>query len=61
MYGNPNATQGYFGGKSHSHWRLVKQRLRVNKDENGKRKLFLYPCCLKNVAQINCHVPKFEM
>ena len=20
---------------------------RVNKDENGKRKLFLYPCCLK--------------
>ena len=21
--------------------------LRVNKDENGKWKLFLYPCCLK--------------
>ena len=25
-YGNPNATQGYFGGNSHSHLRLVKQR-----------------------------------
>ena len=25
-YGNPNATGGYFGGKSHSHPRLVKQR-----------------------------------
>ena len=25
-YGNPNATRGYFGGKSHSHPRLVKQR-----------------------------------
>ena len=47
-YGNPNITRGYFGGKSHSHRRLVKQRQqRVNKDENRKRKLFLYPCCLK--------------
>ena len=25
-YGNPNVTRGYFGGKSHSHGRLVKQR-----------------------------------
>ena len=25
-YGNPNATRGYLGGKSHSHPRLVKQR-----------------------------------
>ena len=25
-YGNPNASQGYFGEKSHSHPRLVKQR-----------------------------------
>ena len=25
-YGNPNATRGYFGRKSHSHPRLVKQR-----------------------------------
>ena len=25
-YGNPNATRGYFGGNSHSHQRLVKQR-----------------------------------
>ena len=25
-YGNPNATRGYFGGKSDSHPRLVKQR-----------------------------------
>ena len=25
-YGNPNATRGYSGGKSHSHRRLVKQR-----------------------------------
>ena len=30
-----------------------------NKDENGKRKLFLYLCCLKYEAQINCHVHKF--
>ena len=47
-YGNPDATRDYFGGKSHSHPRLVKQRqLKLNKDENGKRKLILYPCCLK--------------
>ena len=39
-YGNPNATRGYFGGKSHSHRRLVKQR---------QKKLFLYPCCLINI------------
>ena len=46
-YGNPNATRGYFGGKSHSHPRLVKQRqLKLNKDENGRRKLFLYQCFL---------------
>ena len=25
-YGNPNATRGCFGGKSHSHLRLLKQR-----------------------------------
>ena len=25
-YGNPNAIRGYFGGNSHSHQRLVKQR-----------------------------------
>ena len=24
-----------------------RDNLRVNEDENGKRKLFLYPCCLK--------------
>ena len=24
-----------------------RDNLRVNKDENGKWKLFLYPCCLK--------------
>ena len=48
-YGNPNVTRSYFDGKWHSHPRLVKQRqlLRVNKDENGKRKLFLNPCFLK--------------
>ena len=34
---NPNATRDYFGGKSHSHPRLVKQRqLKLNKDEKGK-------------------------
>ena len=32
---------------------------RANKDENGKRKLFLYLCCLKYEAQSNCHVHKF--
>ena len=33
----------------------------IIQDENGKRKLFLYPCCLKYLAQINCacHVHKF--
>ena len=42
------ATRGFFGGESRSHPRLVKKRqLKVNKDENGKRELFLYPCCLK--------------
>ena len=37
----------YFDRKSHSHPCLVKQRQSVNKKENRKRKLFLYPCCLK--------------
>ena len=42
------ATRGFFGGESRSHPRLVKKRqLKVNKDQNGKRELFLYPCCLK--------------
>ena len=27
-YGNRNATQGYFGGKLHSHRRLLKRRLK---------------------------------
>ena len=26
---------------------LSRDNKRVNKDENRKRKLFLYPCCLK--------------
>ena len=47
VVGNPNAARGYFGGKSHSHPRLVKQRQLKSQDEKGKRKLFLYPYCLK--------------
>ena len=39
---NPNATRGYICGKSLSHSRLVKQR-QLSKEENGKRKSFLYP------------------
>ena len=39
-YGNLDAIRSYFGGKSHSHGRLVNQRqLKSRKDENGKRKL----------------------
>ena len=36
-YGNPNATRGYFGGNSHSHQRLVKQR-RQKSQKRRKRK-----------------------
>ena len=28
---------------------------RVNKDENGKRKLFLYPCCQNGMSRRNSH------
>ena len=44
------------GNRIYSHRRLVSRgNNRVNKEENGKRKLFLDPCCLT----INCHVRKF--
>ena len=46
-YGNPDATQGYFGGKSHSH---LRHNLGVNKYENGKRKLFLCQEFQKSLA-----------
>ena len=42
-YGNPNATLGYFGLKSHSQPRLVKQR-QLKCQLRRKRKLFLHPC-----------------
>ena len=36
------------GNRIYSHRRLVsRDNKRVNKEENGKRKLFLDPCCLK--------------
>ena len=36
------------GNRIYSHRRLVsRDNKRVNKDENGKRKLFLGPSCLK--------------
>ena len=38
-YGNPNATQGYFGGKSHSHRRLVKQRQQKNRRRKRKAEI----------------------
>ena len=35
------------GNRMYSHRRLVsRDNNRVNKEENGKRKLFLDPCCL---------------
>ena len=35
-HGNPNATRGYFGGKSHSHRRLVKQRQQKNQQRRKR-------------------------
>ena len=39
---------GYFGKKAYDHRRLVKQtQLKSYKDDDGKRKMFLYPCFFK--------------
>ena len=35
------------GKRMTTHVLLSRDNLRVNKDENGKRKMFPYPCCLK--------------
>ena len=49
---NPNATRGYFCGKSLSHSRLVKQR-QLNKDENGKRKSFNFCVCVVQIDVVS--------
>ena len=36
-YGNPNANRGYFGGKSHSHPCLVKQRQLKSQSERKRK------------------------
>ena len=48
-YGNPNATRGYFGGKSHSHRCLVKQR-------QQKRKVVSVSvlCKVLNLDKLSC-------
>ena len=50
-YGNPNATRGYFGGKSHSHPRLVKQR-QLKSQSRRKRKAEIVSVSVSSCPQI---------
>ena len=52
-YGNPNATRGYFGGKSHSHLRLViiKQR-QLKSQSRRKRKAEIVSVSVSSGPQI---------
>ena len=52
-YGNPNATRGYFGGKSHSHLRLViiKQR-QLKSQSRRKRKAQIVSVSVSSCPQI---------
>ena len=50
-YGNPNATRGYFGGKSHSHPRLVKQR-QLKSQSRRKRKAEIVSVSVSSCQQI---------
>ena len=52
-YGNPNATRGYFGGKSHSHLRLViiKQR-QLKSQSRRKRKAEIVSVSVSSCPQI---------
>ena len=49
--GNSNATRGYFGGKSHNHQRLVKQRQLKTESGNCFCIHFLYKKCNKEVSR----------
>ena len=50
-YGNPNATRGYFGGKWHSHPRLVKQR-QLKSQSRRKRKAEIVSVSVSSCPQI---------
>ena len=50
-YGNPNATRGYFGGKWHSHPRLVKQR-QLKSQSRRKRKAEIISVSVSSCPQI---------
>ena len=50
-YGNPNATRGYFGGKSHSHPRLVKQS-QLKSQSRRKRKAEIVSVSVSSCPQI---------
>ena len=50
-YGNPNATRSYFGGKWHSHPRLVKQR-QLKSQSRRKRKAEIVSVSVSSCPQI---------
>ena len=50
-YGNLNATRGYFGGKRHSHPRLVKQR-QLKSQSRRKRKAEIVSVSVSSCPQI---------
>ena len=50
-YSNPNATRGYFGGKWHSHPRLVKQR-QLKSQSRRKQKAEIVSVSVSSCPQI---------